>query len=83
MTISFGGKAMLDALVRIADDTEPIQVDYFNQGDQAKGTLQLGILKWIGDEVCFCMAAPGQARPADFDSRAGSGRTLSQWRVKK
>ena len=41
------------------------------------------LLKWLGEEVCFCMAAPGDPRPGDFTCAAGSGRTFSQWRLKK
>jgi hypothetical protein len=38
-----------------------------------------GILEWIGDEVRFLMAAPGQPRPAGFDGPAKTA-TLSRWR---
>ena len=80
--ISFGGQTMIHALVRINEVTDPLQVDYFNLGGPCKGTVQYGLMKWADNEPCFCMASPGQPRPADFTALPGSGRTLSQWRLK-
>lgn len=80
--ISFGGQVMIHALVRIDENANPIHVDYYNRGGASKRTIQFGLMRWIGEDACFCMAAPGQPRPADFTSPAGSGRTLSQWRKK-
>jgi uncharacterized protein (TIGR03067 family) len=82
ITISFGGRMMIQALVRIDESTTPTHVDYYNTDGMCKGAVQLGIFQWIGEEACFCMAAPGQPRPDDFTSTPGSGRTLSQWRPK-
>src|SRR5262249_27175210 len=56
--ISFGGQSMIHALVRLNEDTSPMHVDYYNLAG-VKGSTQLGIMQWIGDEACFCMAAPG------------------------
>jgi uncharacterized protein (TIGR03067 family) len=81
--ISFGGQTMIHALVRLDESMEPIHVDYYNLDGMCKGAIQHGLLKWIGDEACFCMAAPGHPRPEDFTCPSGSGRTLSQWRTKK
>ena len=81
--ISFGGQIMIHALVRLDENTDPMHVDYYNTGGACKGTIQYGLLKWIGDEACFCMAAPGQPRPGDFTCPAASGRTFSQWQLKK
>jgi uncharacterized protein (TIGR03067 family) len=80
--ITFGGQLMIDALVRIDESTEPISVDYHNLCGPAKGTAQSGIMRWLGDDAYFNIAAPGQPRPSDFDCPVGSGRTLSQWRLK-
>jgi uncharacterized protein (TIGR03067 family) len=80
--ISFGGQTMIHALVRLDESTDPIRVDYYNLAGACKGATQLGIMKWHGDEACFCMAAPNDPRPLDFTASAGSGRTLSQWRPK-
>jgi uncharacterized protein (TIGR03067 family) len=83
LKIIFGGQVLIDALVKIDESQNPIHVDYCNIGGFAKGTLQRGIMQWAGDEACFCMAAPGVPRPISFDSPAGSGQTLSQWRLKR
>jgi uncharacterized protein (TIGR03067 family) len=83
LKIAFGGQAMIHALVRLDESENPIHVDYYNLAEACKGTIQLGLMKWIDDEICFCMAAPNEPRPADFTSPAGSGRTFSQWRLKK
>jgi uncharacterized protein (TIGR03067 family) len=81
--ITFAGQLMIHALVRIDETQDPIHVDYLNVGGYSKGAYQEGIMKWVGDDACFCMAAPGQPRPTDFESTAGSGKTLSQWRRKR
>ena len=81
--ISFAGRTMIHALVRLDEGTDPLHVDYYNLGGEAKGTLQHGLLQWQGAEACFCMAAPGQPRPGDFTCPAGSGRTFSRWGPKK
>jgi len=80
LRIFFGGQLMIHALIRIDENQNPIHVDYYNIGGFSRGTVQQGIMKWMGDDACFCMAAPGQPRPGDFESTAGSGRTLSRWR---
>jgi uncharacterized protein (TIGR03067 family) len=81
--ISFGGQTMIHALVRLDESTDPMHVDYYNLEGACKGAIQLGLMKWLDDEVCFCMAAPNDLRPVDFTCPAGSGRTFSQWRLKK
>jgi uncharacterized protein (TIGR03067 family) len=81
--ISFGGQTMIHALVRLDESTDPIHIDYYNLDRANKGTVQFGLLQWLGDEACFCMAAPGTPRPTDFNCPARSGRTVSQWRPKK
>src|SRR5262249_44445754 len=78
--VSFGGQVMIHALVRIDEAKDPIQIDYYNLSGSLSGTMQLGIMKWVDQEACFCMAAPGQSRPMDFESSVGSGRVVSQWR---
>jgi uncharacterized protein (TIGR03067 family) len=80
--VTFAGQLMVHALVRIDEGTDPIHIDYYNLGASVKGTLQHGIMKWVGDDACFNMADPAQPRPNDFTCRAGSGRTLSHWRPK-
>jgi uncharacterized protein (TIGR03067 family) len=78
--VTFSGQMMLHALVRIHENTNPIQVDYCLLAGPVKGILQYGIMKWVGDVICVCMSMPGAQRPTDFTCPAGSGQSLSQWR---
>lgn len=82
LKVSVAGQTMIHAFVRLDESTTPMGVDYYNLGGACKGTIQYGLLKWEGEEICSCMAAPGQPRPADFTCLPGSGRTFSQWRPK-
>jgi uncharacterized protein (TIGR03067 family) len=81
--ILFGGQMMIHALVRLDESANPLQVDYYNIGGACQGSIQYGLMKWVGDEPCFCMAGPGQPRPEDFTCPPGSGRTISQWRLNR
>ncbi len=78
--VVFGGQTMVHAKVRIDDSMSPIAVDYLNLAGGKRGSVSLGIMQWIGDEVVFCMAAPGAPRPSEFSCEKGSGRILSRWR---
>jgi uncharacterized protein (TIGR03067 family) len=78
--ITVGGQLIIEALVRIDDAADPIRIDYYHLGGMTKGVIQHGIMEWRGETACFCMGAPGQPRPADFECPAGSSRTLSHWR---
>jgi uncharacterized protein (TIGR03067 family) len=81
--VMFGGQVMIHALVRVDEQTNPMQIDYYNLAGPCKGSIQQGIMQWEDQVACFCMAALGQPRPTDFACPAGSGQTLSQWRPKK
>jgi len=81
--ITVGGQTIIHALVRINEGTDPMQVDYSSVAAACPGAIQLGLFQWSGAEACFCMGAPGGSRPNDFTAPAGSGRTFSQWRLKK
>lgn len=83
LTVAFGGRTMIHALVRLDESVTPVTVDYLLLDGEAQGVIQRGILQREGDIASFCMAPPGQPRPADFTSPRGSGRTLSRWRKKK
>jgi uncharacterized protein (TIGR03067 family) len=80
ITVVVGGMVMIHALVRIDESRRPMHVDYLNIGGVAKGTVQLGIMEWRQNAVCFCTAEPAAPRPTDFSSPTGSGQTLSIWR---
>jgi uncharacterized protein (TIGR03067 family) len=79
MKVVFGGQTMAHAKMRIDETATPIAVDYLNLDGRQAGTVSRGIMDWVGDEVRFLIAGPGQPRPADFDVKPTNG-TLSQWR---
>ena len=76
--VTFGGQVIVHALVHLDEGTTPVAVAYRNIGGAAKGSDQLGIMEWRGEEAWFCMASPGQPRPTTFDP--GPSRTLSVWK---
>jgi uncharacterized protein (TIGR03067 family) len=80
--VVFGGQTMVHAKIRLNDAVTPIEVDYLNLAGKGRGSISLGLMQWVGDEVVFCMGAPGAARPADFTCARASGRTLSRWKRK-
>jgi uncharacterized protein (TIGR03067 family) len=47
--------------------------------DDDKAPAVLGIYEFDGDKFKLCIAAPGKDRPTEFESKAGSGHTLSVW----
>jgi uncharacterized protein (TIGR03067 family) len=81
MKVTFNGQPMAHAKVRVDDRATPVAVDYLHLGGTHKGAVSFGIMQWMGDEVRFLIAAPGDPRPADFESVARTA-TLSRWRRK-
>jgi hypothetical protein len=77
--IVFGGQVMVHAKIRIDEGATPTAIDYLNLDGAKANTVSRGIMEWLGDEVRFLTAPPGQTRPADFNAPVGAG-TLSQWR---
>ena len=80
--VVFGGQTMVHAKVRINEAVSPIEVDYLNLAGSTRGSISLGLMQWDGDEVVFCLGAPGAPRASDFTCAKGSGRTLSRWKRK-
>jgi uncharacterized protein (TIGR03067 family) len=78
--VVFGGQVMVHAKVRIDERTVPIQIDYLGLSGGLEGKVSLGIMEWVGEEVRFLIAVPGQPRPSDFATAATKGQTFSQWR---
>jgi uncharacterized protein (TIGR03067 family) len=78
MKVIFGGQVMAHARIRFDESVTPVAVDALNLAGSQKGKVSLGIMDWVGDDVRFVTAVPGQPRPTTFT--AGKGLTLSQWR---
>jgi uncharacterized protein (TIGR03067 family) len=77
--VVFGGQTMVHAKVRVDERATPMAVDYLNLAGAQAGTVSHGIMEWVGDEVRFLMAGPGEPRPADF-STVSPDATRSRWR---
>jgi uncharacterized protein (TIGR03067 family) len=58
--VTFGGRVTVDALTRVDERADPIQIDYLNKSGQSVGQVQLGVFPRVGDEAGINMAAPGQ-----------------------
>ena len=58
----------------------PKTIDYVNTAGANKGKTQEGIYELDGDILKICVGAPGSARPAQFESVAGDGRSFTVWR---
>src|SRR5216117_1012822 len=62
--------------------TTPKQVDSTALSGPAKGKVTKGIYEIIdANNKRACWGKPGGARPTDFTSKPGSGRTLQYWRL--
>lgn len=79
-TVVAGPQTMLK--VEFTSDTSksPKTIDYVNLVGANKGKGQQGIYEFEGDILKFCVAAPGKARPAEFASSRGDGRSFTTWR---
>ena len=84
VTVTMADQIFFKATVRLDASRSPRTIDYKMTGGQTIGATQLGIYAIIGDTARFCFAAPNAARPTDFTTLSGDGRTLSTWvRVKQ
>jgi uncharacterized protein (TIGR03067 family) len=79
-TVTMAGMLYMKANFSIDPASSPKTIDYDMTGGFTAGKKQLGIYRWSGDTVTFCFASPGQARPSEFVSKAGSGVTCSDWK---
>jgi uncharacterized protein (TIGR03067 family) len=61
----------------------PRAIDALPDSAGGKGKPLLGIYRIEGDKLELCFAAPGKERPTAFESREGSGHTLSVWTREK
>jgi uncharacterized protein (TIGR03067 family) len=75
VTVKFGPQVVVQARYSVERSSTPMTMDYALAG----GGQQLGIWALEGKRLTTCFAAPGQARPAEFASVPGDGRTLTVW----
>ena len=79
-TVTAGPQVMLKVEFTCDLSQSPKAIDYLNLAGSNKGKTQLGIYERDGDVLKYCIAPPGGARPAEFESVPGDGRTLTVWK---
>src|SRR5664279_5957208 len=79
-TVTMAGQIYIKAKVTIDPSKQPKTIDYQMTGGFTKGKQQLGIYEVEGDRFKACFGKPGAARPTDFTSNPGDGRTVSAWK---
>jgi uncharacterized protein (TIGR03067 family) len=79
-TVTAGPQTMVKVEFTFDPSTSPGSIDYRNLAGAHKGKSQQGIYKFEGDVLTVCVSAPGAARPQQFESVPGDGRTLTVWK---
>jgi uncharacterized protein (TIGR03067 family) len=79
LIVTMAGSLYFRATVVLNPSTSPKSIDYHMTAGTTAGAVQLGIYEIRGDTVRFCFASPNAARPTDFSSTPGDGRTASTW----
>ena len=75
VTIQFGPQVVLKAQYSVDRSCNPMTMDYLLADSQK----QHGIWALEGERLTTCFGAPGAARPSEFASIPGDGRTLTVW----
>ena len=75
VTVKFGPQVMLQAQYSVDRSHSPMTMDYRLSG----GRTQYGIWTLEDNRLTTCFSAPGKARPTEFASNRGDGRTLTVW----
>jgi uncharacterized protein (TIGR03067 family) len=79
-TVQAGPQVMMQFEFTADASKSPKEIDYLNTAGPHKGKRQQGIYQFDGDVLRVCVAAPGDSRPAEFQSVAGDRRTLTAWK---
>jgi uncharacterized protein (TIGR03067 family) len=79
-TVYAGPQIMLKVDFSSDASESPHAINYLNFAGAHKGKQQAGIFKLEGNLLTVCIAAPGAARPKEFQSQPGDGRSLTVWK---
>ncbi len=83
LTVFMGPQVLLKARFTVNRTTAPKTMDYVLLQGPHKGKTQYGIYELEGKILKTCFTAPGGARPTDFSSVPGDGRTSTVWKLTK
>ena len=75
VTVKFGPSVVLQARYAVDRSPRPMTMDYL----LADGQAQYGIWAIEGGRLTTCFGAAGSARPGEFASTPGDGRTHTVW----
>lgn len=79
-TVIAGPNTMLKVEFTSDSSKSPQTIDYLNLAGANRGKIQLGIYEFDGDLLTVFIAAPGAARPEQFQTAPGQGSTLTVWK---
>jgi uncharacterized protein (TIGR03067 family) len=74
-----GDQVLFEGRYRLGEETQPGEIDILAVAGPLEGKSALGIYERAGDELKLAYAMPGNPRPADFCSVAGSGVFNTTW----
>ena len=78
-----GDKVIGEATVKLDPTKKPKRIDVSFTEGKHKGQTLLGIYEIEDDAFRVCIARPGDERPTEFSTKAGSGRTLIVYKREK
>jgi uncharacterized protein (TIGR03067 family) len=79
-TTMFGRNVFMKASYTLDAARNPKTIDYAITAGAGKGKIQYGIYERDGELLRICYAGPGEARPTDFASATGDGKTVTVWK---
>ncbi|MEP7326357.1 MAG: TIGR03067 domain-containing protein [Gemmatimonadota bacterium] len=78
-TVTVNDQLLMRAIFVLNPSASPKTIDYQILEGPDRRSHQVGIYQWSDSTLSFCLASPGGARPTEFESKAGDGRTCSAW----
>jgi uncharacterized protein (TIGR03067 family) len=82
-TVFHFSEAVNQGTFTIDASKKPKTMDVLPERTDDKSKAILGIYEFEGDKLKVCFGAPGKDRPAEFESKEGSGNALTVWEREK